>query len=61
LKNGEAGYLFFSNKKNQLFNQLLKFKNNYHSIGKMKILAKKNSVKYSLFRHGCEFNKILSN
>jgi glycosyltransferase involved in cell wall biosynthesis len=60
LKNGEAGYLFFSNKQNQLFNQLLKFKNNYHLIGKMKILAKKNSTKYSLFRHGCEFNKILS-
>jgi len=59
LNDGSAGTLFPSNEINALSDSLSKFineKNNY----KKKILAKKNSKNYTIFRHSINFDKILS-
>jgi glycosyltransferase involved in cell wall biosynthesis len=59
LQDGKGGMLFESNKKNALSNSLENFKND-QDIFKKKIIAKKNCLKYTLFRHYREFDKILS-
>ena len=51
LYNGKAGILFKSNSKNALFDSLIKFLNSDEKLNEMKILAKKNSSQYTLFRH----------
>ena len=60
LYNGKAGILFKSNSKNALFDSLIKFLNYDEKLNKMKILAKKNSSQYTLFRHYGILKSILS-
>jgi len=61
LENGEAGYLFRSNKKNELTKKLENFTKLEENLKKLKIKAKKNSSHYTLFRHHLSLKKILSN
>ena len=58
LDNGHGGYLFKTNTKNSL-NKILNDLN-YHQFSDKRILAKKNSLKYTRFRHHIEFKKLLS-
>ena len=52
LLNGAAGSLFKSNCKDELFKKLINFKNrNESDIYKKKLLAKKNSKNFTVFRH----------
>lgn len=51
LSNGKGGLLFKSNKRDELSRNLNNFLNMGKEILEMKILAKKNSKKYTLFRH----------
>lgn len=60
LQNGKAGLLFNSNKKNALSDSLDKFLKMGQELKKMKILAKKASVKYTLLRHQKILKSILS-
>ena len=56
LSQGKAGYLFNSKVKNQLKDSI----NFIHSDNyKKKVLAKKNSLQYTDFRHSLIFNKII--
>ncbi len=61
LENGNAGYLFQTNKKNELVKKIQKFDKEEKNLNKMRILAKKNSSRYSLFRHYLSLIKILKN
>ena len=61
LENGDAGYLFQSNKKNELVKKIKKFDKEEKNLNKMRLLAKKNSSRYSLFRHYLCLVKILKN
>lgn len=61
LENGNAGYLFQTNKKNELVKKIQKFDKEEKNLNKMRILAKKNSLRYSLFRHYLSLIKILKN
>ena len=61
LENGEAGYLFQSNKENELKNKLLHFTAQEKNVEKLKVKAKKNSLNFSLFRHYLNLEKILNN
>ncbi len=58
LDNGYGGYLFKSNIKNSL-NKILNDLN-YNQFSDKRILAKKNALKYTRFRHHIEFKKLLS-
>ena len=57
LQNGKAGMLFESNKNNALFDALTNHISQKPNLKAQKILAKKNCLKYSLFRH----HKIIKN
>ncbi len=57
LQNGKAGILFESNKDNALFDALTNYISQKSNFKAKKILAKKNCLKYSLFRH----HKIIKN
>lgn len=60
LENGKGGLLFESNKKNALLNSLLEFdKMSNKQLLERKIILKKNSMKYSIFRHFQELKKII--
>ncbi len=60
LLNGEAGLLFQSNKKNELTKKLEEFCNLLEEEIKIKkIKAKKNSFKYTMFRHSLYLKKII--
>ena len=61
LENGDAGYLFRSNKKNDLAEKIKNFVKEEKSLKKFKLKAKRNSSNYTLFRHHSSLNKILSN
>jgi len=61
LENGDAGYLFSSNKKNDLTEKIKNFVKEEKSLKKFKLKAKRNSSNYTLFRHHSSLNKILSN
>ena len=61
LENGEAGYLFQSNKKNELKKKIEKFVKEEKNLKKHKIKAKKNSLNYTLLRHHSNLKKILLN
>tara|TARA_B110001450_G_scaffold248105_1_gene263895 strand:- start:658 stop:1770 length:1113 start_codon:yes stop_codon:yes gene_type:complete len=61
LEDGKAGYLFKSDKENELVNKLQYFKNNESDLTKFKINAKKNSSRYTLFRHYKNLKQILTN
>ena len=61
LLNGKAGLLFTSNKKKKLSDTLNIFeKMSQNQISSMKLIAKKNCFKYTLFRHHIFLNKILN-
>ena len=61
LSYGEGGLLFNSNKKQALYNSLLLFMNtNEAEILKKKIKAKKNSLKFTMFRHQIQLKKFLN-
>jgi len=57
---GEGGILFKSNQKGALEKSLYEFLND-KSKNEKRIFSKKNSSKYTLFRHYNYFNKILLN
>ena len=61
LENGNAGYLFKSNKKNELTKKIIKFTKEEKNLKNFKFKAKKNSSNYTLFRHHLSLRKILSN
>ena len=61
LENGKAGYLFESNKKDNLTEKLIYFIQKEQSLKSLTIRAKKNSANYTLFRHYLSLQKILSN
>ncbi len=61
LENGEAGYLFQSNKKNELTKKLENFVKEENNLRQFKIKAKKNSSNYTLFRHHSCLRKLLLN
>ena len=48
-------------KKNELTKMMQRFDKQEKTLNKMRIYAKKNSSKYSLFRHYLNLNKILIN
>ena len=61
LSYGEGGLLFNSNKKQALYNSLLLFMNlNEKEILKKKIKAKKNSLKFTMYRHQINLKKLLN-
>ena len=61
LSYGEGGLLFNSNKKQALYNSLLLFMNlNEKEILKKKIKAKKNSLKFTMFRHQIQLKNLLN-
>ena len=51
LENGEAGYLFQNNKKDELKKKIENFTKEEGNLKKLKVRAKKNSTNYTLFRH----------
>ncbi len=59
LRDGKAGILFRTNVRDELKNKLINF--NIDDFPGSKILAKKNSVKYTKFRHYLKLQEILSN
>tara|TARA_B100000427_G_scaffold168180_1_gene139734 strand:- start:932 stop:1237 length:306 start_codon:yes stop_codon:yes gene_type:complete len=59
LKNGDAGLLFKSNKKNALKEKLEEFTTLYKEIKTKKIVAKKNCFNYTIFRHSLFLRKII--
>ena len=61
LENGRAGYLFESNKKDNLTEKLLYFIQEEKNLQNLTIKAKKNSANYTPFRHYLSLQKILSN
>ena len=61
LLNGRAGLLFDNNKKDELLKKLKEFKKlEREKIFKKKILAKKNSIKFTMFRHFTILKKIIN-
>ena len=61
LSHGEGGFLFDSNKKLALYNSLLLFMNtSKKEISKKKIKAKKNSLKFTMFRHQIQLKNLLN-
>ena len=60
LLNGRAGLIFENNKENELLKKLKEFKKlEKNDIFKKKLLAKKNSAKFTMFRHYLSLNKII--
>ena len=60
LLNGRAGLIFENNKENELLKKLEEFKKlEKNDIFKKKLLAKKNSAKFTMFRHYLSLNKII--
>ena len=59
LRDGKAGILFRTNVRDELKNKLINF--NIDDFPVSKILAKKNSVKYTKFRHYLKLQEVLSN
>ena len=61
LLNGKAGILYPSDKKNKLSESLNTFeKMTQDKISSMKLVAKKNCFRYTLFRHHSYLKKILN-
>ena len=60
LLNGDAGLIFESNKNEELFKKLCEFKKlETKYILKKKLLAKKNSMNFTMFRHYLNFKNII--
>jgi glycosyltransferase involved in cell wall biosynthesis len=61
LMNNRAGYLFDNDNLNSLYETLNKFlKDDSEAVYLKKILAKKNSKKYSIYSHYIELKKLLN-
>ena len=61
LENGKAGFLFNNNQNNALFNSFILFmEEKEKNILKKKNRAKKNSIKFTMFRHQIQLKKILN-
>tara|TARA_B100000780_G_scaffold255833_1_gene204664 strand:- start:4612 stop:5748 length:1137 start_codon:yes stop_codon:yes gene_type:complete len=61
LMNNRAGYLFNNDNLNSLYEALNQFlKDDSEAVYKKKILAKKNSKKYSIYSHYIELKKLLN-
>ena len=61
LLNGNAGFLFESNKEDELFKKLDEFKKlEKKEIFKKIVLAKRNSIKFTMFRHFLGLKKLLN-
>lgn len=60
LSNGKGGLLFKSNERGELNNKLNVFLNLNQKKYDMKLITKKNVLKYTLFRHYKNFNEILT-
>ena len=58
LDNGSGGFLFKSNTKNSLYKILEGL--NYNQSSDKRIIAKKNALKYTRYRHHIKFKKLLS-
>ena len=62
LLNGAAGLIFRSNTKNELFKKLSEYKQlEKNNIFKKKVLAKKNTLKFTMFRHYLILKDIIEN
>jgi len=62
LLNGDAGLLFENNRKDELFKKLIEFKKlDKNKIFEKKVLAKKNSAKFTMYRHFLGISKIIEN
>ena len=60
LENGKAGFLFNNNQEKALFNSFVLFmKESEKNKKKKKIRAKKNSIKFTMFRHQIQLKNIL--
>ena len=60
LENGKAGFLFNNNQEKALFNSfILLMEENKKNILEKKIRAKKNSNKFTMFRHQIQLKKLL--
>ena len=60
LSNGKGGLIFKSNERGELNNKLNVFLNLNQKKYDMKLITKKNVLKYTLFRHYKNFNEILT-
>jgi len=60
LNNGQTGILFRNNQKDELYNSLVFFVKNENLLKTKRIIAKKNSLNYTKFRHHKIFSKILN-
>ena len=59
LQNGKSGFLFKSNKRNALKEKLQEFVKFQKQLKEKKINAKKNCLKYTMFRHSVKLKNIL--
>jgi glycosyltransferase involved in cell wall biosynthesis len=59
LQSGKGGILFKSNEKDSLYKSMIFFLENKKSQYKKLVIAKKNSLKYTMFRHHLSLVKIL--
>ena len=60
LQSGKGGILFKSNEKDSLYKSMIFFLENKKSQYKKLVVAKKNSLKYTMFRHHLSLVKILT-
>lgn len=60
LEKGQAGFLYKTNKKGALKDAIKNFIDNKNNLKNKKILAKKNCLKYTLFRHSQTLQEILA-
>ena len=60
LENGKSGILFSNNKEDELSKSLKLFLENENNFRKKRIIAKKNCLNYTKFRHYKVFNQLLN-
>ena len=60
LQSGKGGILFKSNEKDSLYLAMLSFLNNKNSQYRKLVITKKNSLKYTMFRHNLNLVKLLT-
>ncbi len=61
LNNGKAGLIYNSNSRDKLFEQLLEFKKlDKDKVLKMKLMAKKNCSKFTMFNHYLKLKHIIN-
>ena len=60
LESGKHGSIYKSNLRNELLRKIFEFINDTKTMQKKRIGAKKNCIKYTMFRHYLSFKKILN-